>query len=239
MSLAGLVIGALAFRAPLTAGDQVVALSACVVLVLFAAHGALHAHRRAVNAAVARERGRITRELHDGLAQDLAFVVTQCSRLAYEPRFRRIGEAAQSALAESRRVMLALTRPAEGSLAGELEQVARHATDRAGLLLDLRLAGGVEVPPAARVELSRILSEAIVNTSRHAQATTVCVELTCEGGTRLTITDDGIGFEPDRTAAVFGGFGILGMRERVKQLGGELRIGSVPLHGTRVEVLLP
>ena len=238
-SVVGLVLGSLALQAPLTTGNQVVALAFCIGLVLLVAHGAVRCHRLAVNTAVDRERRRIARELHDGLAQELAFVVTQCSRLTSDPRVGRIAEAAQSALAESRRAMLALRRPAETPFAAELEQVARHATDRAGLRLELRLADGVDVPPAARVELCRVLHEAIANTARHAGASGVCVELSCERGTRLTISDDGVGFDPDRPVAVFGGFGILGMRERVKLLGGELRIVSAPLHGTRVEVLLP
>lgn len=238
-SLAGLVLGSLAFQAPLTAGDRVLALSFCIGMVLLAAHGAVRAHRLAVNAAVARERRRIARELHDGLAQELAFVVTQCSRLASEPRIGKIAEAAQSALAESRRAMIALRRPVDAPLAAELEQVARHVADRAGLRLELRLAEGVYLPPAARVELSRVVREAIANAARHARATGVCVELSREHGTRLAISDDGVGFDPDRTVAVCGGLGILGMRERVKMLGGELRIVSDPLHGTRVEVLLP
>jgi signal transduction histidine kinase len=181
----------------------------------------------------------MARELHDGLAQELAFVVAQCSRLASDPRIGKIAEAAQSALAESRRAMLALRRPVETPLAAELEQVARHAADRAGLGLELRLADGIELTPPARAELARVLQEAIANAARHARATGVRVELSREQGTRLTISDDGIGFDADRPVAVLGGFGILGMRERVKLLGGELHIVSAPLHGTRVEVLLP
>ena len=192
-----------------------------------------------MDAAVARDRRRIARELHDGLAQELAFVVTQCSRLASEPGIGSIAEAAQTALAESRRAMLALRRPAGTPLAAELEQVARRAADRAGLRLELRLAEGVDLPPAARVELSRILHEAIANTARHARATGVCVELSGGRGARLTVSDDGVGFDPDRPEAVFPGFGILGMRERVRIIGGELSIVSRPFLGTRVEVLIP
>jgi signal transduction histidine kinase len=238
-SLAGLVLAALAVRADLTADARVLSLFACVATVLFVAHLGARIHGLAVTAAVARERRRIARELHDGLAQELAFVVTQCSRFASEPEIGKIAEAAQSALAESRRAMLALRRPVDLPLAVELEQVARHAADRAGLRLELRLADGADLPPPACVELARIVHEAVANTARHARATTVCVELSREHGTRLAISDDGIGFDPDRPVAAFGGFGILGMRERVKLLGGELRIMSDPLHGTRVEVLLP
>jgi len=65
------------------------------------------------------------------------------------------------------------------------------------------------------------------------------VELSGESGVRLTVSDDGVGLDPDRLQAVSSGVGILGMRERVRLLGGELSIVSRPLRGTRVEVHLP
>ena len=215
MSVAGLVLGSLALVTRPGTADQIVPICFCIITVLLVAHGAARAHRHAVDAAVARERRRIARELHDGLAQELAFVVSQCSRLASEPGFGSIAEAAQNALAESRRAMTALRRPAGTPLAAELEQVARRAADRAGLRLELRLAEGVDLPPAARVELSG------------------------GRGARLTVSDDGVGFDPDRPEAVFQSFGIVGMRERVRIFGGELSIVSRPSLGTRVEVLIP
>ena len=239
VSVAGLVLGSLALGTEPTTADRIVPVCVFIILVLLVARGAARAHRLAVDAAVARERRRIARELHDGLAQELAFVVTQCGRLASEPGIGSITEAAQTALAEARRAMLALRRPAGTPLAAELEQVARRAADRAGLRLELRLDGGIDLPPLARVELSRILHEAIANTARHAKATGVCVELSGGRGVRLTVSDDGVGFDPDHPRAVFPGFGILGMRERVSIIGGELSIVSRPFHGTRVEVLIP
>jgi signal transduction histidine kinase len=239
VSVAGLVLGSLALGIGPTTADRIVPVCVFIIIVLLVAHGAARAHRLAVDAAVARDRRRIARELHDGLAQELAFVVTQCSRLASEPGVGRIAEAAQTALAEARRAMLDLRRPAGTPLAAELEQVARRAADRAGLRLELRLAEGVDLPPVARVELSRILHEAIANAARHAKATGVCVELSGGRGARLTVSDDGVGFDPDRPEAVFPGFGILGMRERVRIIGGELSIVSRPFLGTRVEVLIP
>ena len=239
VSVAGLVFGSLALGAGPTDADRIVPVCFSIIMVLLVAYCAARAHRLAVDAAVGRDRRRIARELHDGLAQELAFVVTECSRLASEPGVGNIAEAAESALAESRRAMLALRRSAGTPLAAELEQVARRAADRAGLRLELRLAEGVDLPPAARVELARILHEAIANTARHARATGVCVELSGGRGARLTVSDDGVGFDPDRPEAVFPGFGILGMRERVRIMGGELSIVSRPFLGTRVEVVIP
>jgi signal transduction histidine kinase len=239
ISIAGLVLGSLALQSGPTARDRIVAVSFCIAMVLLVAHGAWLAHRRAVHAAVARERRRLARELHDGLAQELTFLVTLCSRLGSQPGIGRIAEAAESALAESRRTILGLRRPLEAPPAVELEQVARHAADRAGLRLELRLAEGIDLPAAARVELARVVHEAIANTARHATATVVSVELSRERGTLLVVSDDGVGFDPNRPEAILPGFGLLGMQERVRILGGELRILSRPLLGTRVEVLLP
>jgi signal transduction histidine kinase len=232
------MIGSLALQARLEALDRIVESFLFIALVLLLAHAAALAHRRAVDAAVVRERRRMARELHDGLAQELAFVVTECGRLGLDPGLRGIARAAQSALAESRRAILALRRPVAPSLAEELEQVARHAADRAQLRLDLRLARGVDLPPASRIELSRVVHETIANVARHAGATSVCVELSAENGTRLAVSDDGVGFDPSSDAGP-SGFGVLGIRERVRALGGELRIVSRPQRGTRVEVLLP
>jgi signal transduction histidine kinase len=239
VSIAALVLGSLVHQSGPTARDRIVAVSFCIAMVLLVAHGARLAHRRAVHAAVARERRRLARELHDGLAQELAFLVTLCSRLGSQPGIGNIAEAAESALAESRRAMMGLRCPVEAPPAVELEQVARHAADRAGLRLELRLAEGVDLPPAARVELARVVHEAIANTARHATATVVRVELSRERSTLLVVSDDGVGFDPNRPEAVLPGFGLLGMHERVRILGGELRIVSRPLLGTRVEVLLP
>lgn len=239
VSVAGLVIGSLALQTDAAAVDQIVAVCVCVAMVLLVAHGAALAHRLAVDAAVATERRRLARELHDGLAQELAFVVAQCGRLASEPAAGGIAEAARAALAESRRAMHALRRPAGATLADEVEDAARHAADRAGLGLELRLAEEVDRPPEVRVELARVVHEAIANTARHAGATAVCVELSSESGVRLTVSDDGVGLDPGRLRAVSSGFGIVGMRERVGLLGGELSIVSCPLGGTRVEVHVP
>jgi signal transduction histidine kinase len=239
VSVVGLVIGSLALQANTAPIDQIVAVCACVAAVLLVARGAALAHRLAVDAAVAGERRRLARELHDGLAQELAFVVAQCGHLASEPAMESIAEAARTALAESRRAMLALRRPAGATLADQVEHAARHAADRGGLGLELRLAEGVDGPPEVRVELARVVHEAIANTARHAAATAVSVELSGESGVRLTVSDDGVGLDPDRLQAVSSGVGILGMRERVRLLGGELSIVSRPLRGTRVEVHLP
>jgi signal transduction histidine kinase len=93
-----------------------------------------------------------------------------------------------------------------------------------------------------------IVSEAISNATRHGNASTIRVALSANGGLRLAISDDGCGFHDriptnghDRgsTNGSVTGFGMTSMRERVQELGGELRLRSRPGEGTEVEVMLP
>jgi signal transduction histidine kinase len=86
------------------------------------------------------------------------------------------------------------------------------------------------------VVLLRAAQEALTNVRRHARAQLVIVRLTAEGAEALVeVEDDGVGFEPDGP----GGFGLTGMRDRVRDTGGELDIASIPGHGTRVRVRIP
>ena len=85
-----------------------------------------------------------------------------------------------------------------------------------------------------------MLQEALTNVTRHSGAVHVSVELIVgENDLRLSITDDGHGFEVDQAAEVSKGIGILGMRERVGLLGGQLAVQSEPGQGTRLIAKLP
>jgi signal transduction histidine kinase len=93
------------------------------------------------------------------------------------------------------------------------------------------------VPPAVAPELLRIVQESLANVARHAQAAHVWVRLeTHEGGLRLTVQDDGQGFDPGLNAERPGAYGLRGMRERAQQIGAKLEIESIPGQGTVVAV---
>jgi signal transduction histidine kinase len=192
--------------------------------------------------AVLDERRRVARDLHDGLAQELAFIVTESRRLSRVPdrdALDSISVAAERALDESRRAILALTRPSDEPLAVVLADTARELTTRAGLRLECQLADGIEVPSATREALVRILREAITNAARHGKATVAKVELTNGNGIHLRVTDDGVGFDPSAVQRAGRGFGLTSIEERARQLGGSVRIDSSPLGGTAIDVVLP
>jgi signal transduction histidine kinase len=91
--------------------------------------------------------------------------------------------------------------------------------------------------PAVRTELFRIAEEALNNASKHAGATSILVRLReWDGCLELSVADDGRGFDP---TVAQGGVGLVGMRERVEELGGVIEISSRPAEGTEVTVRVP
>ena len=199
--------------------------------------------QRVADAAVAEERRRIARDLHDGLAQELTFIATSSTRL---PRLGgghglvEVAAAAQRALDESRRAIAVLTAEREETLEEVIVQAAEQVAGRSGLQVSLDLQDGVEVAPAVREELGRIVREAMMNAARHSSAETVSVQLRSDPGLRLQVRDGGVGFDPAATGPkATGGFGLVSMRERAQALGGTLQVDSAPGRGTRVEVTLP
>jgi signal transduction histidine kinase len=199
-----------------------------------------HYQRSLADTAALEERRRLARELHDGLAQELAFIATQ-SR--YMSRHERSGDgmeqlvvAAERALDESRSAISALTGPLDAPLDDALAQAAEDVAGRVGVRLRLQLERGIEVPASTREALVRIVREAVSNTARHGKASRVTVALSGGNGVRVRIADDGIGFD---TADLAGrGFGLQSMSERARALGGELHVTSTPGSGTQIEVVV-
>ena len=198
--------------------------------------------RAAAEVAVLEERSRIASDLHDGLAQDLAFIAMQSERIAHDdPRAADLAEAARHALAESRGAIENL-RLTDAPLGPALESVARGLAGRHRTELSLDLDQGVEVTPQVRDQLLRIAGEAIGNAVRHGDPDEIRVHLAGKGGrTRLVISDDGEGFDPAaiEEGGADGGLGLIGMRRRAERLGGIVRVRSRPGEGTRVEVVVP
>lgn len=196
--------------------------------------------RGAADRAAIDERRRIARDLHDGLAQELAFVATQLHRLEKEANresLRPLAAAAERALSESRRAIHMFTAGGEQPLPRAIAQTAEEIAGRMGASLRLSLDEGVVVPPTTREELVRVVREAVSNATRHGRASGVIVEL--EGGQQLTlrVRDDGCGFDPQ--VASTNGFGLTSMRERAEALGGRFEVRSRTGGGTEVEVIVP
>lgn len=197
--------------------------------------------RRMAEFAALDERRRIARELHDGVAQELAFVAAQARLLAKTPsavEIKYLATAAERALAESRRAIAVLAHPSEESLDAALVATVEELASRAGSSPRFLVEQDVMVPPQTRETLLRIVREALSNAHRHGHAREIVVELSNKRGIHLRISDDGDGFDP---AAVDDsvGFGLSSMRARTRSLGGKLWIDSRPAGGTTVEVVLP
>jgi len=222
------------------AGD-VLALGAYVLLAAGAVAEIEETQRDRARLAAREERGRVARELHDGVAQEVLHLLAQARRLRSEqpsPEADRLLAAAERALAESRSAISALRAPPDEPLAAALARVGSELGRR--LELDVRVEAdpGVAVDPAVRDALVRIVGEALANAARHGPARHVVIELRAEPR-RLLVRDDGRGFDPSPALLPAGAFGLQTMRERAQALGGELRIRSAPGAGTELEVTLP
>jgi signal transduction histidine kinase len=193
----------------------------------------------AARRAVAAERRRIARDLHDGLAQELAYIAAHTPRLAAasdDPAATRLAEAAASALDESRLAIASLAHEPEEPLGPALARAAEQIASRAGGVVRVDLQDGVEVEPAVRSDLLRIVREATTNAVRHGGASEVLVSLTGGETVVLRIADDGVGFQQDGGDGSYSGFGLTSMRERAERAGGRLRVRSDPGCGTVIEV---
>ncbi len=191
-------------------------------------------------AEVVEERRRIARDLHDGLAQELAFLARNLDSLdggAGDDTLERLRQAVERARLESRRAVRTLAAPAGQSIESALEEAVAEVADRFHVGLDLDLATGLQLPAARAEALVRIACEAVANAARHSGAGRVRLDLERDGTrARLRVSDHGRGFDP--AAAPGSGFGLVSMRERARSVGGELRISSVPGRGSKVEAAL-
>jgi signal transduction histidine kinase len=184
--------------------------------------------------AAERERRRIARDLHDGVAQELAFIQRRAARLAGQPDAADIGAAAQRALLDSRWAIEHLAQAPDEPLDRVLARHAGVIAARTGVAVTFSTDdGAAEAGPEVREALARIVGEAVSN-ARHGGATRVHVELSTDP-LRLRVIDDGTGFDP---AACAPGFGLGGMRERAALVGAELSVRSGPGAGTEVAVEL-
>ncbi|MDR7274799.1 sensor histidine kinase [Catenuloplanes atrovinosus] len=208
---------------------------------------------QARDAAVRDERQRMAREIHDTLAQGLTGIISQlraASHVAGDPaRWRRHVDAATALAAESlteaRRSVHAL-RPEPlraARLVEALDAVAARWSALHGVPVRVSTTGTpLPIPPEAEDALLRVAQEALTNVARHAHATRVGVTLSfLDTEAALDIRDDGRGFPArgDSGADSGGGFGLIGMRQRMEDLSGTLRIESEPGAGTGISARVP
>ena len=193
-------------------------------------------------AAISEERQRIARDLHDGLAQDLALIAAHGPELLSElgPEHPLV-IAARRTLAASRGAIVDLSASAAPTTGAALRQVADELEDRFGVHVNVHIkpdnwqAARNDLERAKREEVVRIAREAIVNAVRHGGAHRIDVELDYRGPELLRVSDDGcgIGANPVRSG---GGFGLPTMRARAESIGGRLVTRRSADGGTQLEL---
>lgn len=203
--------------------------------------------------AVLQERNRIAREIHDNLAQEILGISVQLEIVARtmasapdaaRKHLDRARALVRSSVAEARRYVWDLRSQSldERDLPAALAEMTRRLTAESGVQTQFSV-GGTFRPLAPQVEnnLLRIGQEAVGNAVRHAQATTLSVSLDFgPREVRLEVKDDGRGFDAATYDGGRGGhFGLVGMRERAEQMGGEANVNSTPGAGTEVTVRVP
>ncbi|MBI5527317.1 MAG: sensor histidine kinase [Deltaproteobacteria bacterium] len=190
------------------------------------------------------ERGRIARDIHDGIGQALAAVQIELGLAAAHPEeaaphAARAADICEETIRDLRRVVHDL-RPVDLG-ASTLDEALRAVTERfergTGIETSFSASAKTNVPEKTATCILRVMQEALSNVRRHAAAHEVAVSLDVEGSlVRMKIEDDGRGFD---TSAKAEGAGIRGIRERCAFLGGEALIESTAGGGTRVSVRLP
>lgn len=214
---------------------------AAYVLLLFAGLRSWTQTQRAIaDDAAARERYRIINDLHDGLAQDLAFIAAHSSRLAHAWGDEHpVAVAARRALQTSRGTIADLAATDAPTAAAALRTVAGELGSRDGVDVSVR-AEPTALTGREREELVRIAREAIANAIRHGHARHIDVLLQARPeGLILRVGDDGTGFSEETPHASPRGLGLRAMRERAGSLGGRLRVRRRDGRGTEVEVVVP
>lgn len=218
------------------------------------AHGELQAlHNEVRTAAVAEERNRLAREIHDSLAHYLTVANVQLEAaeklgvgraaegLDHVRRARRL---TLDCLQDVRRSVAALRAATLEELALDraLQRLVSEFSDSTGIStqLTLELPDQPQLPPQLAQALYRSAQEGLTNVHRHARANHVLIELraTCEC-VMLVVQDDGVGPTPNGYAAGSSGYGLLGLRERVALLEGQLTFEPTSTGGSCLRISLP
>jgi signal transduction histidine kinase len=203
--------------------------------------------------AVLKERYRLSREIHDGLAQTLAYLNLQAERLGRlvgagqnEEAGREIEAmrySIRSAYVESREAIEGLRfkveRPDE--MITRLQEFINQFSSQTGVQTQVTVEPpDLLVDPATALQLLRVVQESLANVRKHAQASRVEIHLKAvEEELELSITDNGRGFPDTQASSPHRHFGLESMRERARSLGGALTVATGPGQGTRITVAIP
>lgn len=241
------------YRAPMQlAGDDRALLDA------LASHlaGAMEAQRADAlqrEAAVAEERGLLARELHDSIAQSLAFLKIQATLLRDEigqagsagPRVHgtlaELDTGIRESLSDVRELLLHFrTRTNAEDIAPALRATLTKFEHQTGLAATLTLEGeGMALAPDVQVQVLHVVQEALSNVRKHAQAQRVQVTVQQSPQWVVEVLDDGRGMDPQSTAPDETHVGLRIMRERAASIGAALEVASAPGAGTCVTLTLP
>jgi len=196
------------------------------------------------------ERERIARDIHDTIAQGFTSIVmlSQAGESALgrgdddnaARRFAEIQETARDNLAEARALVAAMAPPSleRDGLVGALRRLSERHAAETGVPVRFSVVGTPRaLAPSSEVTALRAAQESLANARRHSGARAIEVVLTFdEDGATVTVTDDGIGFDP---GAPRDGFGLDGLASRVQVVGGLVDVTSAAGSGTRVRVRVP
>jgi signal transduction histidine kinase len=191
--------------------------------------------------AVAEERARVARDIHDGLAQYLFAVSTHATMLQHgappQETIAKLKEAADAAQQEARFAILALSTAAGNApFDAALRRYVEFLTADGHLEVDLEIDPAVRLAPDEQIEVFRIVQEGLANVRKHANAQRAEVVIGQRAGDRfVSVRDDGTGFDGQATAA---GQGLKNIRARTETIEGGFTLTSRPGFGTALEVVL-
>ena len=212
-----------------------------------------HLHEQLRSLAIAEERVRIAREMHDGMAQVLAYVNAKAQAVQAHLSRDRHEEAAKQLdqLADAAREVYTDAREGINALRTELgpglsfqralEEYIERWEHTSGMTGRLAFEGDLQLPATVELQLLRIIQESLSNARKHSGAKLVDVNVQqLDGRVLAEVRDDGAGFDPrGPRRSEFPRFGLAIMRERAESIDGQLEITSEPGAGTRVRIDIP
>jgi len=211
-------------------------------------------HRRVEELTLANERQRMARDLHDTLAQGLAALLMRLEAVdahldnGNPQRAREIVTTAmlraRQTLSEARHVIddLRLNGAEEVRFIDQVRDTVERLTENQKIEVSWHAPTSLRLPRLLQEHALSIIGESIANAVKHASASHIRLEIVQIRETdllRIEVGDDGIGLNPEAIGSRSGHYGLIGMRERVRLLGGTLRIESEPNQGTTIAVEVP